>query len=273
MDKIKYIFLLTFLFLCIFAIEQSEARPKKQKTPKVISPPPFTTTEIKLLLSDSSHEDFLSWIKNQKSVFEQKHIFFFDTKDLILFKNGITLRVRRMQDETFDSTVKVRSQTLENLPEISKKGFKNLSCEIEVIEGTQLKECDLTRREKKILPSIDSKNANSFFNKDQTKFTKYFFKDLKWNDLKYWGRIISNKWEISEGTKNLACELWTLPNSKRLIECSVKAPIENIEIEKKFLSEYLTKNKIKVEENSKSKFQVAFDILQPSSEENKGKEP
>ncbi len=247
-----------------FANSTVHAKSKKRRAPTkptLQKTPPIEMAELKVLLQESSIESFLNWIKTVDADFEQKHIFFFDTANLDLDKQGVVLRVRRMQDDTFDTTVKLRSDTIEELPSVSTKSGK-LECELDVyVGGPRQNACRVTQKSKKVLPSVDSESVTTYFNPGQTQFAKFKFPDIKWKELKTFGRVIATEWKTKFDNKDVTFELWTLPSKKRFIEASTRVAIKDIDTTQTALIEFLKSKKFEVVDAQKYKTNLVLTEL------------
>lgn len=262
MVKLVYFFIIaTLSFSSGFAKEHKSKQKSKNKPPVTQKAPTIEKAELKVLLQEQSIEPFLSWIKTVESDFEQKHVFFFDTFDRELQKQGVILRVRRMHDETYDSSVKLRSDVFTELPNTNSKKGK-LDCELDIVYGgPRQTACTLTQKSKKVLPSVDSSSAGSYFNSAQTAFAKFKLPDIKWKDLKFLGSIIASEWDTQQDGLQISCELWTLPSKKRILECSTRVDIKNVdEYQSKLVSFFKSKNFL-VSESSQFKTDIVFSEL------------
>lgn len=254
------------LILACFAFtEPAEARKKRSPPqPKVIAAPIAEKAEVKTLLHTESLEKFQTWIKEQKAEYQQRHIFYFDTKELELLQNGVILRIRRKQDETFDTTVKYRAESIMEVPRLATKTQRLVECELDSLSSKipPYTSCDLTVSSKKILQSLDDdSNFTQHFTSDQKKFIGHYYK-IPWNQLKMFGRIISNEWQLKgiEGG-DIKFELWTLPNGQRILEASLRPSKEEIEKAEIFLKQQLEYWHFKTAEPPQYKTTAAFEAL------------
>ena len=216
----------------IFAIVSSlflgdESFAKKKKAEEKTTLPPPATSEIKMGIEEGSTADFLKWIRSQEATFHTKQIFFFDTPDLGLFAKGILFRVRRGEDQTFDSVVKWRRKEAEPFSKPNAKTLRAISCEWDVVsEKEKWLSCALSHQSKKILKSIESESVGEFLESNQKKLAKSLGEQMNFSDIKSLGRINSSEWEFSVGEWVSTCSLWELPGQARALECSVRVPVE-----------------------------------------------
>ncbi len=260
-----------FIFLVLISTATTEAkgrkRSKKSKAKVEKSAPAaqkisdINTADLKVLLSDTSIEPFINWIKTVDSDFEQKRVFFFDTKNLDLNKQGVVLRIRRMHDETYDATAKLRATEALEVPATKIKDGR-LECEQDVTYGgPHLQACALSQKSKKVLPSLDVESVDSYFNKAQSQFVKSKYPEMKWKEIKMFGPIVATDWETKQDGLDIVCELWTLPNKKRLLECSTKTPVNELESTQLKLISFLKEKKFQVTESLKYKTDLVLSEL------------
>lgn len=147
-------------------------------------------------------------------------IYFFDTQDLELFQLGAIIRFRLAQDDSYDSTVKMRPMNEGQLLDTSltsKDGFK---CEIDATESSEVSSCSLTNQEKKFATDF---SANHFLKKAQKQFIEnQLAQSISFKSLKPFGPILSTTYkDIAYQGQALTIELWNVLDYQ-FLELSIK---------------------------------------------------
>jgi hypothetical protein len=157
-----------------------------------------------------------------------RQVFFFDTPDLALDKQGVVVRARRMQGKSDDSVVKLRPVVPGDLPEDLRRsgGFR---VEVDALPGGFV--CSATL--KGSLGANDVRRAaagerplRKLFSKEQRAFFTSNVKDgVGLDDLSVLGPIFVLKLRLTpdELGRPLVAEMWIYPDGSRVLEVSTRA--------------------------------------------------
>jgi hypothetical protein len=156
-----------------------------------------------------------------------RQIYFFDTPDLALDRNGVVARARRIQDKGDDSVIKLRPVVPDRLPS-SLRESKGFVVEVDAMPGGYV--CSGSLKES--LGPTDVKQAvggdkplRKLFSKQQRSFfAEHAPEGLEIDDLSILGPITVAKLKCSpEGYPyKLAVELWNYPDGSRILELSTR---------------------------------------------------
>jgi hypothetical protein len=158
-----------------------------------------------------------------------RHIYFYDTPDLDLFKAGVVLRARVVKDDADDSTVKFRPVEAASVSRDWQrlKGFK---LEADWVGDHPVCSASLTVRRKR--GEIDevakgSRAIGKLFSNDQERFLSEFYKGpIDFGELRVMGPVRVLRWKPKHETfpHQLTLEEWRLPGGGDLVEVSIKTP-------------------------------------------------
>jgi hypothetical protein len=165
-----------------------------------------------------------------------RQVYFFDTPDLTLNRNGLVVRARRDQKKGDDSVVKLRPIVPKKLPK-EVRASPGFGVEVDVIPGGHV--CSGSM--KYALPARDvretvagKKPLRKLFSKEQRSlFATYAPEGVALDDLSILGPIFVLKLKFSpEGyDRRLVAELWLYPDNSMLLELSTKcAPGEAFQV-------------------------------------------
>jgi hypothetical protein len=162
-----------------------------------------------------------------------REVFFFDTPDLTLYRNGLVTRARRTQGDDDDTVVKLRPAEPATLPP-AVRDSKNLKVEMDVTRGAYVVSASLkgVRRAGAVREAVlGDRPLERLFTKEQ----RAFFADhaptgVGWEDLVPLGPVlvVVLKW-VPEGlTNKTTIEQWHYPGQVPLVELSTKATPQNV---------------------------------------------
>jgi hypothetical protein len=165
-----------------------------------------------------------------------RQVYFFDTPDLALDRNGIVVRARRVQGKGDDSVVKLRPIVPEELPPevLESDAF---GVEVDVMPGGHV--CSGSMKRALKTPMVreavsGAKPLRKLFSKEQRAlFAAQAPEGLVLDDLSILGPIFVLKLKFSpEGyDRKLVAELWLYPDNSMLLELSTKcAPGEAFQV-------------------------------------------
>ena len=92
------------------------------------------SAELKLTIPDSEQRSAVTVLGMDPLEAQIRQVFFFDTPDLKLNKQGVVVRARRVQQRGDDSVVKLRPVVPDDLPSGLRKS-KNLVVEVDAMPG------------------------------------------------------------------------------------------------------------------------------------------
>jgi hypothetical protein len=156
-----------------------------------------------------------------------RQVFFFDTPDLALDKQGVVVRARRIQGKGDDSVVKLRPVIPSELPAELRQlaGFR---VEVDALPGGFVCSGAL----KRTLDSGDVKKTTTgdrplrkLFSKQQRAYFAEHAKGVELDDLLILGPIFVLKLRLSpeELGRRLVAEMWIYPDGSRILELSTRA--------------------------------------------------
>ena len=165
-----------------------------------------------------------------------RQVFFFDTPDLTLNKQGLVVRARRVQQKGDDSVVKLRPVVPAELPK-KLRASPSFGVEVDAMPGGFV--CSGSM--KRAMGTTDVKDAmagkrpvRKLFSKEQRSLYDAHAPDgLELDDLAILGPITVLKLKFSprEYGRRLVAELWSYPDGSRILELSTKcAPAEAFDV-------------------------------------------
>ncbi len=193
------------------------------------------TVELKLTVPESDHRSAAGALGMDPLDAQVRQVFFFDTPDLALSKQGVVVRARRVQGKGDDTVVKLRPVVPDN---ISAKLRKSPSFGIEVdampggfvcsasFKGVAQANVRATVREQLPLRKLFSKEQRAFY-------AEHAPEGLALDDLSVLGPIFVLKLKFlpTELARRLVAELWFYPDFSRILELSTKcAPSETFQV-------------------------------------------
>lgn len=167
---------------------------------------------------------------------QNRQVYFFDTPDLALNKNGVVVRARRVQRKGDDSVVKLRPVVPNELP-AELRLSPNFGVEVDAMPGGYV--CSGSM--KHTLGTTDVKDAvqgkkplRKLFSKEQRSMYAAHAPDgLELDGLSILGPIFVFKLKFApEGyDRKLVAELWLYPDNSMIVELSTKcAPQEAFQV-------------------------------------------
>jgi hypothetical protein len=156
-----------------------------------------------------------------------RQVYFFDTPDLALNKNGLVVRARRVQKKGDDSVVKLRPVVPDELPP-ELRDSPSFGVEVDAMPGGfvcsgSMKRSLGTKDVKDVVQG--EKPLRKLFSKEQRSLYEAHAPDgLALNDLSILGPIFVLKLKFApEGyDRKLVAELWLYPDNSMILELSTK---------------------------------------------------
>jgi hypothetical protein len=182
--------------------------------------------ELKLTVPESDQRSAIAALGIDPLDAQIRQVFFFDTPDLALNRQGIVPRARRVQGKGDDSVVKLRPVVPNELPP-SLRRSPNLGVEVDAMPGGYV--CSASM---KGVPGADVRKTTlaggpirKLFSKEQRAFyTTYAPEGIRLDDLSILGpiNVFKLKFKPEGYAGRLVAELWMYPNDTRILELSTK---------------------------------------------------
>jgi hypothetical protein len=158
-----------------------------------------------------------------------RQVFFFDTPDLALNKQGVVVRARRVQRKGDDSVVKLRPVIPDELPKKVRRS-PGFGVEVDAMPGGFVCSGAMKREleEPEVRDAIlGERRLRSLFSKEQRAFyAEHAPEGLELDDLSILGPIFVLKVKFApEGFgRRMVAEMWLYPDGSRIVELSTKCP-------------------------------------------------
>ena len=186
--------------------------------------------EIKATIAEHQIDAALAHYRLTVDNDEERYIYFFDTPDLGLLKDGIIARARRIVGDTHDSTVKFRPVVPAEIPAkwCKHRGFK---IEADASEKGVVKSASFTMPvEKGLIKKVAAgdKSVAKLFGKEQERFLADMAgREIDYGTLSVLGPLTAHRWKfLDPGCPwEISAELWKREDGERLMEVSIKTPI------------------------------------------------
>jgi hypothetical protein len=222
--------------------------------------------ELKLTLPESQHRSATTALGIDPLDAQIRQVYFFDTPDLALNKNGVVVRARRVQDRGDDSVVKLRPVVPAQVPADLRRS-PHLVVEVDAMPGGYV--CSATL--KTALGATDVKEAvagqrpvSKLFSKEQRAFFEAHAPlGVRLDDLAVLGPIFVLKLKVllEELKRKLVAEMWIYPDYSRILELSTKcAPAEMLKVATETRL-YLTKRGVDLSGDQQTKTRTALEFF------------
>ena len=195
------------------------------------------SVELKLTVPDSERRATVTGLGMDPLEGQIRQVFFFDTPDLALNKQGVVVRARRVQGRGDDTVVKLRPIVPDQLPPSVRKA-KTMVVEVDAMPGGYV--CSASFKGA-LGPGTAVKDVaagdraiRKLYSKEQRAFyATHAPEGLALDDLMVLGPINVMKLKFTpKGLKRrLVAELWLYPDGERILELSTKcAPGEGFQV-------------------------------------------
>jgi hypothetical protein len=204
------------------------------------------SVELKLTVPEEHHRSTITALGMDALQAQIRQVFFFDTPDLALNKQGIVVRARRVQGRGDDTVVKLRPVVPHELPEKFRQA-PGMVVEVDAMPGGwvcsasfkgSLGTTDVTR------VASGDRSIRKLFSKEQRAFYEaHVTEPVALDDLAVLGPIFVLKLNLRpEGyNRKMVAEAWLYPDGSRILELSTKCPpadMLNVAVQSRlFLSE------------------------------------
>ena len=195
------------------------------------------SVELKLTVPDSQQRSTVTGLGMDPLEGQIRQVFFFDTPDLALNKQGVVVRARRVQGRGDDTVVKLRPIVPDQLPPSVRKA-KTMVVEVDAMPGGYV--CSASFKGalgpgdavKQV--AAGDRAIRKLYSKEQRAFyTSHAPEGLGLDDLTVLGPINVLKLKFTpKGLKRrLVAELWLYPDGERILELSTKCtPTEGFQV-------------------------------------------
>ena len=185
------------------------------------------SVELKLTVPDSERRSTVDALGMDPLDAQIRQVFFFDTPDLRLNKQGVVVRARRVQGRGDDTVVKLRPIVPDQLPPSVRKA-KGMVVEVDAMPGGYV--CSASFKGALDTPQIKQVAAGEravrkLFTKPQRAFyQEHAPEGLGMDDLMVLGPITVFKLKFSPEDlgRRMVAELWLYPDGERILELSTK---------------------------------------------------
>jgi hypothetical protein len=193
------------------------------------------SVELKLTVPEADQRSAVDALGMDPLNAQIRQVFFFDTPDLALFREGVVARARRVQKRGDDSVVKLRPVAPSELPDDVRRS-PNVLVEVDAMPGGFV--CSAAM--KRALPNPDvravargERKLRKLFSKEQRAFFAEHAPDgIELDDLTVLGPINVLKLKLRPGgfDRRLIAEMWLYPDYSRVLELSTKcSPAETFD--------------------------------------------
>ncbi len=185
--------------------------------------------EIKITVRHDQEEHARVALRKADVEPQRRRVYFFDTRELVLFDAGVILRARITRDAADDSTVKVRPVVPAEI-DARWKQTEGFEMELDIVGVTPLCSAKLEaeQRHDEIDDVVAGKRAlHTLFSKDQEDLVRdYAPIGIAWERLSVLGPVDVHKWKLEPAgfPHEVTVEEWVLPDGSDLIEVSIKVP-------------------------------------------------
>ena len=184
------------------------------------------SVELKLTVDGSSQRSALESLGMDPLGAQVRMVYFFDTPDLALEREGVVVRARRVAQKGDDSVVKLRPV---NPTELPREVRESPMCMVEVDAMPGGHVCSASLKGLPKMPVIDVADGSAplrkLFSKEQRAFFAEHAPDgLGFEDLSLLGPIFVLKIKASPPgyARKMVVELWLYPDGTRILELSTK---------------------------------------------------
>jgi hypothetical protein len=187
------------------------------------------SVELKLTVPESNQRSTITALGMDPLDLQIRQVFFFDTPDLLLDRNGVVVRARRIQGKGDDSVVKLRPVVPSELP-AELRASEDFRVEVDALPGGFVCSGTLkgTPERGNVLKAVAGElPARKLFSKEQKAFfTDHAPEGAGLDDLSLLGPIFVLKGRVEPaelGGRRLVAEMWLYPDGSRVLELSTRA--------------------------------------------------
>lgn len=176
--------------------------------------------EVKLLIAPSDQTRALQTLGFEKK--QKGRVYFYDTPDLDLLKQGLILRVRQGDDDN-DLTVKIRPAADNSTISDPSGGQEDFKCESDLNGGVAKPSYSIKQSFTKNVPD-DGKGFAAQLTVGQRELIRLARVDVEWKRVRKLADIESVAWQRkkADGMPKLSLERWEWPQDRAVLELSAK---------------------------------------------------
>jgi hypothetical protein len=184
------------------------------------------STELKVTVPHSERQSVMKALDMDPLDAQIREVYFFDTPDLALDRQGVVVRARRVQVAGDDTVVKLRPVVPAELsPKL--RELRDFGVEVDAMPGGFV--CSASYKGKLPEPKVKAA-ANGqlpiakLFSKGQRAFFADHAPGMSLDELSVLGPItvFKLKWRPKELGRKMVAELWNYPDGSRIVELSTK---------------------------------------------------
>jgi hypothetical protein len=185
------------------------------------------SVELKLTVPETDQRSGIAALELDPLEAQIRQVFFFDTPELALDKQGVVVRARRIQGKGDDSAVKLRPVVPAELPDDLRRSA-SFRVEVDALPGGYVCSAAL----KGALRPTDVRGAvagelplRKLFSKEQRAFfAAHVQEGIGLDDLTVLGPIFVLKLRFTPGDleRRLVAEVWLYPDGSRILELSTR---------------------------------------------------
>jgi hypothetical protein len=186
------------------------------------------SVELKLTVPEFHHRSTVVGLGMDPLEAQIRQVFFFDTPDLALDRQGVVVRARRIQGKGDDSVVKLRPVVPSDLPAGLRKS-PDFRVEVDALPGGFVCSGALKQQlgKRDVRPVImGDRPLRKLFSKEQKAFFAEHVQDgTTLDDLLILGPIFVLKLRFTpeDFGRRLVAEMWFYPDGSRVLELSTRA--------------------------------------------------
>jgi hypothetical protein len=184
------------------------------------------SVELKLTVPESDQRSAVAALGLDPLQAQIRQVFFFDTPELALDRQGVVVRARRIQGKGDDSAVKLRPVVPAELPRNLRRSA-SFRVEVDALPGGYVCSAAL----KGALRPTEVKSAvageiplRKLFSKEQRAFFAAHVQKIGLDDLTILGPLFVLKLRLTpkELERRLVAEMWLYPDGSRILELSTR---------------------------------------------------
>jgi hypothetical protein len=190
--------------------------------------PAIQKVEFKLTVLAGEEGKVQALLQREGGQPQRRKVYFYDTKDLVLYGKDLVLRARVTQGDDDDSTVKLRPVDLAD-DEASWQQIGGIRIELDVVGHKRVPSAKLDgepdRGEIEEVEARQRPVGSLFSGKQERLIADYAPDGISLHELEVLGPVDARKWDLDkpEGFPHaLSVEEWSLPDATRFIELSFK---------------------------------------------------
>jgi hypothetical protein len=222
--------------------------------------------EVKVTIAERHEDDVLRKFRLASGDAEKRRIYFYDTRELGLFKKGVALRAREMDDDACDSTVKIRPVEPEQVDAKwrKKSGFK---LEADAVGKKVIRSASFTcKQQPKEIEEVASgaRPIEKLFTGDQEDFLNEMAPvTVDFSRVVALGPVAARRWRFENPglPYELCVEEWLLPNKQDLIEISIKTKREEAAAAQAALHGFLDELGLAAQTGQQTKTRLALEYF------------